>query len=68
MLSRRKSKFLFSASMWRGLSHVFISGALISILLAALGYLRTDIWLASTQWLMVAAVLAAFGVYSRLES
>jgi len=25
--------------------------------------LGTDIWLASTQWLLVAAVLALFGVY-----
>ncbi|OGC59514.1 hypothetical protein A3A70_01360 [candidate division WWE3 bacterium RIFCSPLOWO2_01_FULL_42_11] len=67
-MSARKKKFLLSASVWRNLSHVFISGAFISILLATLGYLRTDIWLASTQWLLVAGVLAAFGVYSRLES
>ena len=46
-MSARKKKFLLSASVWRSLSHVFISGAFISILLATLGYLRTDIWLAS---------------------
>lgn len=46
-------------------SQVLMGGALISIILAAIGYLGTDIWLASTQWLLVAAVLALFGVYTR---
>lgn len=49
-------------------SQVLVSGSVIAILLAGLGYLGTDIWLASTQWLLVAAVLAAFGVYAKLES
>jgi len=44
-------------------SQVLMGGALISVLLAGIGYLGTDIWLASTQWLLVAAVLALFGVY-----
>jgi hypothetical protein len=46
-------------------SQVLMGGALISIILSAIGYLGTDIWLASTQWLLVAAVLALFGVYTR---
>jgi hypothetical protein len=50
------------------LSQILIGGAVISVLLAGIGYLGTDIWLASTQWLLVAAVLALFGVYMRLES
>lgn len=45
-----------------------MGAAVISVLLAGVGYLGTDIWLASTQWLLIAAVLALFGVYSRLES
>ncbi len=49
-------------------SQVFMGGAVISVILAAMGYLGTDIWLASTQWLLVAAVLALFGVYTRLGS
>ena len=49
-------------------SQIMMGGAVISILLAGIGYLGTDIWLASTQWLLVAAVLALFGVYARLES
>ena len=49
-------------------SQVMMGAAVISILLAGIGYLGTDIWLASTQWLLVAAVLALFGVYTRIES
>lgn len=52
---------------WRLYSQILVSGAVIAVLLAVLGYLGTDIWLASTQWLIVAAVLAAFGVYAKLE-
>lgn len=50
------------------ISQVLIGGAVISVILAGIGYLGVDIWLASTQWLLVAAVLALFGVYLRLES
>lgn len=46
-------------------SQVLMGGALISIIFSAIGYFGTDIWLASTQWLLVAAVLALFGVYAR---
>jgi hypothetical protein len=49
-------------------SQVLMGAALVSVLLAGIGYLGTDIWLASTQWLLVAAVLALFGVYMRLSS
>lgn len=45
-----------------------MSGAAIAVLFAGIGYLGTDIWLASTQWLLVAAVMALFGVYTKLES
>lgn len=49
-------------------SQILMGGAVISVLLAGIGYLGTDIWLASTQWLLVAAVLALFGLYTKLES
>lgn len=48
-------------------SQVLIGGAVVSVLLAGIGYLGTDIWLASTQWLLVAAVLALFGVYAKMS-
>ena len=46
-------------------SQYLMGAAAISVLLSAIGYLGADIWLASTQWLLVAAVLALFGVYMR---
>ncbi len=49
-------------------SQALMGGAVIAVLLAGTGYLGVDIWLASTQWLLVAAVLALFGVYTRMES
>jgi hypothetical protein len=45
------------------LSQYLMLGALISVLLSAFGWIGNDIWLASTQWLLVATVLALFGVY-----
>jgi len=47
-------------------SKVLIGGATICVILAGIGYLGADIWLASTQWLLVAAVLALFGIYLKM--
>jgi len=47
-------------------SQVLMGAAAVSVVLAGIGYLGTDIWLASTQWLLVAAVLALFGVYLKM--
>lgn len=52
----------------KSISKGLMYASVVSILLATIGYLGTDIWLASTQWLLVAAVLALFGVYMRIES
>ena len=48
-------------------SKKLMTGALVAVVLAAVGYLGYDFWLASTQWLLVAAVLAMFGVYLKLK-
>ena len=48
-------------------SKYLMKGAFLAIVLAAVGYLGYDIWLASTQWLLVAAVMALFGVYLKLS-
>jgi hypothetical protein len=45
------------------LSRYLIYGSVIAVLLSAVGWLGTNIWLASTQWLLVAAVLSLFGIY-----
>lgn len=52
----------------RQASQVLMAVAGIAVLLAAIGYTGVDIWLASTQWLIVAAVLALFGIYARMSS
>jgi hypothetical protein len=48
-------------------SKYLMMGALGAVILAGVGYLGFDFWLASTQWLLVAAVLALFGVYLKLK-
>lgn len=48
-------------------SKYFMYGAVASVLLAVVGYLGIDLWLASTQWMLVASVLALFGVYLKLS-
>lgn len=61
-------KNLFSSGDLRFWSQILIAGSILAIILSGVGYLGTDIWLASTQWLLVAAVLAGLGVYAKLES
>ena len=46
---------------------VFMGGAVAAVFLAGIGYLGTDIWLASTQWLLIGGILALFGIYLRLD-
>jgi len=48
-------------------SQLMIAGSVVAIILAAAGWAGSDFWLASTQWLLVAAVLALFGVYLKLS-
>jgi hypothetical protein len=57
----------FEKSDFRLYSQVLMSASFVAILLSGLGYLGQDIWLASTQWLLVSVVLASFGIYFRLN-
>lgn len=57
----------FNRKTKASISQALFWGAVVSVALAGVGYLGTDIWLASTQWLLVAAVLALFAVYFKLE-
>ncbi|MCS7092475.1 MAG: hypothetical protein NZM26_03935 [Patescibacteria group bacterium] len=50
-------------TMMQSLSPLLMFGAVVAVVLSAIGYLGWDIWLASTQWLLVASVLGLFGVY-----
>lgn len=48
-------------------SQLLMKGALVGVVLATVGYFGYDLWLASTQWLLVSAVMALFGVYLKLN-
>ena len=61
-------KVKFSKKCLKDCSSYLMGLAVMAVVLAGIGYLGLDIWLASTQWLLVAAVLALFGVYSKLSS
>jgi hypothetical protein len=47
-------------------SKYLMYGAVLAVLFGAEGWLGPDIWLASTQWLLVALVLVAFSIYLKL--
>lgn len=47
--------------------NLLMVGSLIAIVLAAIGWLGTDIWLASTQWMLVAIALAVHSLWFKLE-
>lgn len=48
-------------------SQYLMVGSLAAVVLSGLGYMGTDIWLASTQWLLVAVALGLFGVYLKMS-
>lgn len=48
-------------------SRVLIGGGIAAVLFSVLGWLGYDIWLASTQWLLVASVLTLFGIYLKVS-
>ncbi len=47
------------------LSDGLIVLSVLAIILAVVGAFGYDLWLASTQWLLIAIVLAAYGLYAR---
>lgn len=48
------------------LSQFFMLASVVFVVFAALGYMGMDIWLASTQWLLAAAVSGLFGIYMKM--
>ena len=53
--------------MWKTASQALMGLSFTAIVLSGIGYTGTDIWLASTQWLLVALVLAVFGLYAKIS-
>jgi hypothetical protein len=49
------------------ISQVLIVLSALGVVFGVIGAFSADVWLASTQWLLIAAVLAVFSVYLRLE-
>ena len=45
------------------ISKMLFFGAVLSVLFAIAGWIGRDFWLASTQWLLVASVMALFSIY-----
>lgn len=49
-------------------SRLLMFGSVAAVVLSILGALGVDLYLASTQWLLVSGVMAAWGVYLLLEA
>lgn len=47
--------------------NVLIVLSVVAAVLAVIGAAGTDIWLASTQWLMVAIILGIYALYSKTK-
>lgn len=47
------------------LGDLFVGLSIIAVILSIIGSFGTDIWLASTQWILVAAVLGIYAIYFR---
>lgn len=47
------------------LGNVFMGISVIAVILSIIGALGTDLWLASTQWVLIAAVLGIYGLYTK---
>jgi len=43
-------------------------GSIVAVILAGFGALGMDLFLASTQWLLIAAVLTGWAIYLLLEA
>ena len=56
----------FSKNTKSNISKYLMYGSGLAVLLAAEGWVGPDIWLAATQWLLVALVLTAFAIYLKV--
>jgi len=48
------------------LASICFFASLAAVVLAVIGAFGTDLWLASTQWILVAAVLSIWSVYLKV--
>lgn len=52
----------------KSLGDILIGLSVIAVILAIVGSFGSDLWLASTQWVLTAAVLAVWAVYVKIRS
>lgn len=50
------------------ISKVLTTGSLVAVFFSIVGAVESDVYLASTQWLLVSVVLAVWGIYLLLEA
>ena len=50
------------------LGKMLMYGSVISTILAFIGSLGTDLWLASTQWMLIGLTLAIWSVFVLIEA
>lgn len=67
-MAKKKQFNGFKKGEWSDISHALIAAAVFAVLAAGWGFLVSDFILASTQWLLVAAVLILFGIWAKMES
>jgi len=49
------------------LSNAFVAFSVVSVIFAAWGFMFGDFWLASTQWLLMAAVTGIWSIWAKLH-
>ncbi|MEK7143131.1 MAG: hypothetical protein AAB785_02885 [Patescibacteria group bacterium] len=52
----------------KSLGDILIGLSVVAVILALIGSFGSDLWLASTQWVLIAAVLAVWAVYVKIRS
>ncbi len=52
----------------KSLGDVLVGLSVIAVILSIIGAFGTDLWLASTQWVLIAAVLAVWAVYLKMRT
>ncbi len=48
-------------------SDVLLGASVLAVILALIGSFSFDIWLASTQWVLVAAALGIYAIYFKIK-
>jgi len=50
----------------KDMAQALVYGSVVAVTLSLIGMLGTDLYLASTQWLLVGTLLAIWGIYLQM--